>query len=247
MFYKITLSYDGSHYFGWQKTSFGPSIEGQIEAVLSLIVKSPWQIHASSRTDRGVHALEQVLSLETKDPIDANNIQYRMNRMLPDDIRVISIKELSCGFHPSLDALQKTYRYQIINEAFPSPFMKHYHWHVAKPLDLKRMKEAAKIIEGKKDFSCFCNMSESYPEDTYRTIFEIDIKQIEKEYVIEITGDRFMYKMVRNIVGSLIEIGKKELDIDLMKQAIHNKDRKLAGVTAPAHALFLKKIHYSIK
>ncbi|MBI5273827.1 MAG: tRNA pseudouridine(38-40) synthase TruA [Chlamydiales bacterium] len=244
MQYKITLSYDGTSYFGWQKTIEGPSIEYLVERALFTIFQRNVSLQVASRTDRGVHAMQQVASFSSDIPIATDDTIYRLNRILPVDIRISGIVQIDDNFHPSTNAKSKTYEYWISNTAFQSPFHRHYYWHISDPLPLPVIEESIQYFIGKKDFGCFCNDPSTRPEDTIREVFDIQLHQSSQNYIIEVTGNRFLYKMVRNIVGTLVYMGQGKLNIPILLEAMEKKDRTKLGITAPAHGLFLKKVNY---
>ena len=218
----LRLSYDGTAYYGWQKTKTGLSIEELLENTLVQILSHPINLDAASRTDRGVHAHDQVVTFTSNNTCE--NIVYTLNRMLPADIQIISHAIAPDTFHPSCAATNKTYEYTITNTPFQSPFKRHFSWHIPAPLDVQAMKKAAEALIGKQDFSRFENVSKQPSKNPICTLFSIEIDG----QTITLTGDRFLYKMARNIVGYLIYSGKG----------------RPHPMTAPAHGLTLKKVYY---
>jgi tRNA pseudouridine38-40 synthase len=242
----LVVAYDGARYFGWQKTNFGPSIEACLEGAICRILQEKAALQAASRTDRGVHALGQVVNFTTERNIpDFDKFLIGMNGLLPKDIVVLSVKEAKADFHPTLKAASKLYSYEISNSPFQLPCQRFYAWHVHAPLDLERMKLAAKHLEGTHNFKSFCNakIDEEY-EDHIRTVSEIHLMREEDKILIEIRGIHFLYKMVRNIVGTLVYVGCDKIQVEEIPEILKKRDRKAAGVTAPAHGLTLIKINY---
>ncbi len=242
---KLTLTYDGTAYFGWQKTDEGPSIEQTLQHVLETVLQHPITLQAASRTDRGVHAQTQVVNFFSDKPLNFEKFHFQLNSMLPKDIRVLTIANERDDFHPTLDVAEKTYVYSITADFFQMPLDRHYAWHVFYPLDLNLMKEGASQLVGTHDFKGFTNrkIDEIY-EDHIRTIHDISIVQNGNQIQIIITGNNFLYKMIRNIVGTLVYIGCKKLPIHVINSLKLEKNRTLAGITAPAHGLSLFKLKY---
>ena len=238
MFYKMVIAYNGSEFLGYQDNKSGPTIEGKLTSALEKILQHPVNLEGASRTDRGVHAEGQVITFETHKVLDLSKFKLSLNQLTPASIAVLSIKE-SESFHPTLDAKSKTYGYTIHNAPVPSPFHNHTAWHIPIALNLGRMQKAAKALIGKHNFQAFTQ--DTY-DDYNRTIEEITLSQ-EGEFIhCTITGDSFMYKMVRNIVGTLVLCGKDpSIDISTI---LKSKKRSLAGMCAPAHGLVLKQITY---
>jgi tRNA pseudouridine38-40 synthase len=229
MMYKAILSYDGTHYFGWQKTKPGPSIQETLEKALFQLTGETQIPEAASRTDRGVHARGQVIQFSLQKPIH----KKALNAHLPSDIRILHLEP--CQFHPTLDAVGKEYHYQITAEE--DPMQRLYSWHFRHPLDLAKMRLEATHLLGTHDFSAFANEPEKNP---ICTLHSIDIEP----HLIRIRGDRFLYKMVRNLVGTLLYIGCGKLSS--IQSILASRDRKQAGVTAPAHGLYLHQVFYPL-
>lgn len=243
---KLRLTYDGTAYFGWQKTDEGPSIEQALQHVLETILQQPVTLQAASRTDRGVHANDQVVNFFSNKPIlNFEKFHFQLNSLLPKDIRVLEVSEERDNFHPTIDVEEKTYVYTISASFFQMPIERHYAWHVYYPLDLALMKEAASHLIGTHDFKGFTNrkIDEVY-SDHVRTIHEISFLQNGHQIQITIRGNHFLYKMIRNIVGTLVYIGCKKLPIHVINSLKLEKNRTLAGITAPAHGLSLFNLKY---
>lgn len=243
MNHKMTLSYDGTNYFGWQKTKTGPSIQEELEKALFQILRTAVSVEAASRTDRGVHAKGQVVNFFLVHQIPLPRLVYSLNAVLPSDIRAIEIEKIEDDFHPTLSALSKEYRYHICNKAVQHPAKRLYSWHIHETLDVDAMRLAAAPLIGKHDFASFTTIE---LEDTIRTLFDVQILFLEGGGLqIRITGDRFLYKMVRRLVGTLVAVGKQTMSEADVKLLLKHPNRAKAGVTAPAHGLTLHQIHYS--
>ncbi len=238
---QLNISYDGTRFFGWQKTKTGPSIQAELESALSRILGHPLATEAASRTDRGVHARGQIVHFSIDQEIDPRRLVRGLNAILPPDIRVNSASLASPSFHATLDALSKEYRYMICNGPVQSPIHRLYSWHIHLPLDISAMAKAASDLIGTHDFSAFSN---ERTEDATRTMESIFIEPFCDRLCIRLHGNRFLYKMARNIAGTLAAIGSGKLPPDSIPAILDSKDRKRAGPTAPAHGLFLMQIFY---
>jgi len=240
------IAYDGSPFFGWQKSNDGPTVEEALEKVCYQIFQEPLSLRAASRTDRGVHALCQIVDFTTTKPIDDyQNFVISLNSLLPPEIRCLRITAAPKDFHPTLDALKKSYCYSISTGCVQLPSLRHTHWHLHYDLDFELLKQTARCFEGTHDFRGFCNRRHCLNEnDTVRTVHSITIDQAPDEILITIEADRFLYKMARNIVGTMIWIARGKIPISAIKTALTSRKRAEAGVTAPAHGLCLVDITY---
>lgn len=238
---KLILAYEGTHYLGWQKTAMGPSIEQELEKVLTQILRHPVDLQAASRTDAGVHAEGQVVNFFTETEISLERLQKSLNGLLPQDISVLKMEEVSESFHPTLDSRGKEYHYSICLGQTQLPFHRNFSWHFSYPLNFEEMKKAADYLKGKHDFSAFTNEKQ---EDNVREIFDIILEMSPDRLKIRVSGNNFLYKMVRNIVGTLLYVGCGKLSAEQIPAIIKSQDRTKAGVTAPAHGLVLKEVFY---
>lgn len=239
--YLLKIAYDGSSFYGWQKTSSGPSIEAELEKALFTILRKKPTLQAASRTDRGVHAEGQIINFFSEKELNVNRILFSLNQLLPPTIRVLEMKKVPIHFHPSLDAKYKTYHYHLSNAPILLPHKRLTVWHYQYPLDFAILKPQFKSLIGEHDFSSFSNKKYVNP---FCTIQNIRIEKIEDHYFIFIfTGDRFLYNMVRILAGTFADIASKKISASL-KDILENKKRKLAGITAPAQGLILKSIVY---
>lgn len=237
---RITLSYDGTDYHGWQVQPGLPTIEAAVEAVLSEIEGTPVNVEASGRTDSGVHALAQVAAFHLRNPIPVENLQRAMNQTLPRDIRVLEAAETHDSFHARFDAMAKTYEYRILRSAICSPFDRRFVHHHPYPLDEARMVEAARVLEGEHDFTSFATSDESdeLGRSKVRRIFSSTVTREGERLIYRVRGSGFLKHMVRNIVGVLIEVGKGNIaPADILQP-------RDPGPTAPARGLFLVSVEY---
>ncbi len=246
---RFLIAYDGTRYQGWQKGSEGKTVEEAIEKILSRIYQHPITLQAASRTDAGVHAKGQVVNFLAPKETDLNKLIYSLNRLLPTDIFAREIEQAPDAFHPSLDAIAKEYRYYICNEQIQLPFHRLYSWHVYEELNFKAIEEGINFLCGKHDFSSFCNHKPSHRYEHFiREIFSIERVIIEEEgknrFYFTLKGDSFLYRMARNIVGTLIDVGLEKISPSDLNYILNAKDRKLAGISAPAHGLFLQRVFY---
>ena len=241
---KLTLSYDGSAYLGWQASNVGVSIEGTLKEVLEKILQQDVQLQAASRTDAGVHAEAQVVNFFLETSRNLEQLHKSLNQLLPKDIRVAAIGNAPENFHPTLDAKGKEYHYRLSLSHVQLPFDRLFAWHYPFPLDLKKMEKAAQFFIGEHDFQAFGNAADPKPKDTIRTLHRLDIIANAEELRFEIEGSNFLYKMVRNLVGTLVYVGAGKLSLDEAEKLLASKDRTLAGVTAPPYGLLLKKVFY---
>lgn len=245
----MQLAYDGTGYLGWQKTSVGRSVEGVLSCTLEQILQHKIKLQAASRTDRGVHALGQIVNFFTDKPnLNIKRLKESVNELLPNDIQVVGMKYADDeNFHPTLSAKSKEYHYLIAQDPYLLPHLRFTHWHFPYPLDLDLVHKACECLVGTKDFKTFCNQRKNLRyEDTVRTLFDLEVTRGEHNTLrISLTGDHFLYKMARNIVGTLIYVGAQKIPLDELPAILEGKKRQDAGITAPAHGLTLYKIYYT--
>ncbi len=240
---KLTIAYDGTNYCGWQVQPNGITIEEVLNRVLQKLTGEDILVIGASRTDSGVHALGNVAVFDTETTIPADRIAMALNQRLPEDIVITKSEEVPLDFHPRYCDCTKTYEYHIINTQIPIPTKRLTNYFVSYQLDIDKMRQAASCLVGEHDFTSFCNVRTDV-ENTVRTIYSLDILQNGKEITIRITGNGFLYNMVRIIVGTLIRVGRGFYEPEKVKEILEAKDRKTAGVTAPAHGLMLVEIKY---
>lgn len=240
---KLEIAYDGTNYCGWQIQPNGVTVEEVINKKLTELLKEDIEVIGASRTDSGVHALGNVAVFDTNTSIPGDKISYALNQRLPEDIRIQSSKEVPLDFHPRYCNSIKTYEYKILNRKFDIPSYRLNTHFVYLPLDVKAMTEAAKYIVGEHDFKSFCS-TRTNVVDTIRTVFSLNVTKEGDMISIRITGNGFLYNMVRIIVGTLIKVGLKVYPPEHVKEIIDAKDRILAGPKAPAKGLTLVGIEY---
>ncbi|MBQ0041215.1 MAG: tRNA pseudouridine(38-40) synthase TruA [Clostridiales bacterium] len=250
----IRIEYDGTNFSGWQKQPEDRTVQGEIEHVLKFIALEEVPIHGTSRTDAGVHALGQCASFEWNCNMPVEKLPEVMNRRFgtagagrsgaPGDIKILSAEVKPDDFHARYNCKGKTYRYII--DKTGDIFRRNYAYQSPEVgnLDLERMREACQYIIGTHDFKCFETAGGTPRETTVRTVSNLTISETDREIVIEITGDGFLYNMVRIIVGTLVEMGLGKKEPEELKTIIESKDRSNAGFTAPPNGLYLKEIYF---
>jgi len=242
---KLTVAYDGTNYHGWQFQPGSSTIEGELNKHLSELFKEEITVIGASRTDSGVHALCNVAVFDIEAKIPAEKIAYALNQRLPEDIRIRKSEEVALEFHPRKQATRKTYEYKILNEEFLNPVERLYAHFTYVPLEEKKMQEAAEYLIGTHDFQSFCAAG-STAETTVRTIYDIHIKRNGNMISIQVTGNGFLYNMVRIIAGTLIEVGKGKIQPKQMKEILEARNRTKAGPTAPAKGLTLYQYQFEM-
>ena len=244
--FKLLIAYDGTNYNGWQVQSNATSIQTLLEEALSIALQHPIKIVGSGRTDSGVHALEQVAHFSHEHPINLNKLAFSLNGLLPIDIRVKSIASVPADFHARYSAKGKIYRYHLHTGRIINPFKRLYSYHLPYPIDLDLLKEAAKYFIGKHDFTSFSNEAHrgSASRDAVRTIKRLDIIENGDELCLEFEGDGFLYKMVRNIMGTLLDVARGKIPVERIPVIFNATDRRAAGACAPPQGLFLVKVIY---
>lgn len=240
---KLTIAYDGTNYCGWQIQPNGITVEEVLNKALKKLTGEDILVIGASRTDSGVHALGNVAVFDTETTIPADRIAMALNQRLPEDIVITKSEEVPLDFHPRYCNCSKTYEYHIINTRIPDPTRRLTNYFVSYELNPDNMRKAASYLVGEHDFVSFCNVRTDV-ENTVRTITALDILQDGDEITIRITGNGFLYNMVRIIVGTLIRVGRGFYEPEKVKEILEAKDRKAAGVTAPAHGLMLVEIRY---
>ncbi|MGD9636166.1 MAG: tRNA pseudouridine(38-40) synthase TruA [Pirellulales bacterium] len=240
---KLTVAYDGTAYAGWQIQPSEPTVQAVVEAAWREITREEIRVMAAGRTDAGVHALGQVVGLSTETALTTADLHRGLNAVLPEDVAIVAVEEAPENFHATHDARRKTYRYQIHNGRTPDVFHRRYVWHFPQPLDAEQMAIAARLLEGRHDFAAFESAGSERP-DTVRTLFKVEVGRIAERITIEVTGDGFLYNMVRSIVGTLVEVGKGSREAAWVAEVLASCDRRRAGQTAPALGLFLVSVEY---
>ena len=245
---KLIIAYDGTAYQGWQVQKTGVGVQQKIEEALARIFPSVKRILSSSRTDTGVHALGMVAEVDipkAEFKMTLHKFPLAVNAHLPEDIRIVSAQRVPADFHARFQATSKRYRYSVWNHTAMNPLLRAQVWHVPVKLDLAAMRSAARHILGKHDFRSFAANHSYEIEDTVRTLTRCDIKRSGPLLTFIIEGDGFLYKMCRGIVGTLVQLGHGKFGEVELKRMLAAKDRRVAGMSAPAHGLVLWKVFYS--
>lgn len=247
----MQLAYDGTRFLGWQKTNLDqiqPSVEYVVQNTLEQILQHPVAVQAASRTDRGVHAEGQVVNfIAQKETLDLAGLLHSINCLLPADIRALSLELAEPTFHATLASKAKQYIYRIYTGPVLLPALRFTHWHVPEPLDQEKMLTASHILLGEHDFIALRNHRKGNDyNDTVRTIYSIDFVEPSSNILeIRITGNNFLYKMCRNIVGTLIYVGHGKISPGTLVKILSGGARSDAGITAPAHGLALHRVFYT--
>jgi len=245
--YKLTISYDGTHYCGWQIQPNGVSIQELIQNALSTILRHEVAVIGAGRTDAGVHALGQVAHFRFNEkPLELSKILKSLNGLLPRDIRITGLQNVPSDFHSRYSAKTKTYRYYLHLDPVLDPFNRHFAHHVIHPFNRDALEIAKEHLIGTHDFTTFANEahSGSAAKNPIRTIYSIDVHPTAKGIYLEFKGNGFLYKMVRNMVGTLLEIARGKMTPEEIPLLLEKKDRRLAAKAAPPTGLFLVDIEY---
>lgn len=244
--YKMKIAYDGTPFSGWQVQKNARSIQELIEKAVRIAVKEEVSVIGSGRTDAGVHAMAQVAHFNTLNPIKSENVCFSLNGMLPKEIRILSLEETYLGFHAQLSAKSKTYHYHVSLKKTLLPFKRFYSHHIPQTFDLNAVRQAIPFFLGTHDYTSFANEahSGSAAKDPVRTLSRLDLIENDGELRLEFEADGFLYKMVRNIAGTLFEIGVGKKTAQQVPEILAAKDRRKAGQAAPAQGLFLVDVHY---
>ncbi len=241
---KLLIEFDGTNYRGWQIQREKNTIQQIVQDALSRILDRPIVLHGSGRTDAGVHALGQVANFLTDATLDVKRLGLALNSMIPADIAVKKVEEVDMAFHARYSAKSRTYWYLLWNAALRSAFCHWFTWHIITPLNIPAMREAAACLVGVHDFSSFQGADKANGH-AVREVKSIQFKKTRQHLIIfSITANAFVKHMVRNIVGTLVDVGKGKMSAEEFKNIFEKKDRTLAGITAPAQGLFLKEVRY---
>ncbi len=248
---KVTLSYDGAEFSGWQIQPHAMTVQGTLASVIGRITGEKVLPQGSGRTDAGVHALAQVMTFVTESSVPTENFLKAMNDILPAAIRVLEVVEAPADFHARHSARAKTYRYRIYRGSICPPFLARYVWHYPYPLDENAMAQAAGLVVGEHDFTSFAAVDpergkDDQPASNIRRIFSSAWQSSGEELVYLVRGNGFLHHMVRNLIGTFILVGKKTLQIDDVKRILEVRNRSSAGATAPASGLYLVSVEYDL-
>jgi len=239
----MTVRYDGTAYHGWQEQPGLATVQGTLVEVLATILGERPAVEGASRTDAGVHAMGQVAAFRTEHRIEVARLQAALNSRLPADIAVVEMVEAPLSFRPSRDPAGKHYRYRIYRGPIKPVFEERFVWHWHRPLEVEPMRGAARLLVGRHDFKSF-QTGGSLRENTVREIFRFDVTEDERELHVDVEGDGFLYRMVRNLVGTLTEVGRGHRPPEWVTRVRKAKDRTAAGPCAPAKGLCLMEVRY---
>ena len=241
---RLTIEYDGTDYFGWQIQKRKPTVQGEIKKVLERILEEKIKLIGAARTDSGVHALGQVANFKTRNKkLTTDSFIKALNSLLLPDIVIKEVREVSPNFHARYSAKSKIYRYHILNQSFPSALERRFSWHIPQTLHWKKIRKASRYFIGKYDFSPF-SVTGSSRKNKQCTVKNFKIRKAKNLYILQIEADYFLYKMVRRIVGALIEVGREKIEPEYIRALLNGKASTLRAQTAPAHGLFLIKVKY---
>ncbi len=240
---KLVVAYDGTNYRGWQFQTNGLTIEEVLNRELTALLKEPIAVIGASRTDSGVHARCNVAVFNTENRMPADKICFAVNQKLPDDIRVLSSEEVAPDWHPRKANCTKTYEYRILNSRVAMPLERLYSYFCYFPLDVERMREAARYLMGEHDFTSFCS-ARAQSEESVRTVYSLDVLQEGNMITLRISGSGFLYNMVRIIAGTLLKVGMGVYPPSHVEEILEARDRQKAGQTAPACGLTLVSLEY---
>ena len=242
--YRLTLSYEGTRYRGWQKQgNTGNTVQEKLETALSRLLGEPIECAGCGRTDAGVHARKQVCSFRAKSALDCDETLRRLRSVLPEDIGALALEEAAPRFHARLSCTGKTYCYRIRTSETPDAFTRRWVLPCPSALDLGAMRQAAAALCGRHDFSAFCSLK-TMKKSAVRELREIRIEEAAEELRLYFTGDGFLYNMVRILTGTLIEVGLGQRAPESMEAVLSSRDRAQAGFTAPAQGLTLWEVNY---
>lgn len=245
--FKLIIAYDGTAYEGWQVQKIGTGVQEKVEAALAKLFPSRPRVHGSSRTDTGVHALGLVAHFEiprAECRMSPRKLALAINAWLPADVRVLSAARAPESFHARFNATGKQYRYFVWNHPAMNPLVRHTAWHVPRALDVRAMRAAAPGLVGKHDFQSFAANPGYAKESTVRTLTRCELRKQGPLLTFIIEGDGFLYKMCRGIVGTLVQAGLGKFPADEVRRMLAKRDRRVAGMTAPAHGLVLWRVSY---
>ena len=240
----LTLAYDGRRYHGWQRQKGATTIQEVVEDRLQKMIQEPVKLIASGRTDAGVHALNQVCHFQTGSKIEPDSIRRGLNALTPADILIRNVKVAPGDFHARYSTQSKVYEYRILNRREPDPFLRYYTWHIPKKMNLQELKPSLSYLKGLRNFSAFRSTG-SHNRNPVREMLNAELRGPNDDVVsliFEASG--FLRHMVRNIVGTLADVGLGRIGSDDFKRILESKDRKMAGIKAPPQGLFLKEVRY---
>ncbi len=240
--YRLIIGYDGTDFHGWQENEGVRTVQGVLSRCVSVIAAGDVEVEGSSRTDTGVHALGHLVRIRLCDEVDPDKFQRSLQGVTPADIQVVSCQPAAPDWHPRFDAIGKRYLYRIWNSQLPPLFGSSTHWWIRQQLDHEQMQRAAVSLVGRHDFAAYRTRSKDEKEDTVRTIHQIAIERWGETVTIQVVGDGFLYRMVRNLVGTLSEVGRGHREVEDPARILASTDRRNAGIAAPPEGLFLVEV-----
>jgi tRNA pseudouridine38-40 synthase len=240
---KLIVAYEGTRYAGFQRQNNGFTVQAVLEEAICKLTGETVKIIAAGRTDAGVHARGQVVNFHSRTGLPSIQIQKALNHFLPEDVLVLAVNDMLPDFHARFSAKSKTYSYRIYHSELRPVFERNFVYHYRFPLDIDRMREAARFLTGSKDFRSF-QATGSSVKNTIKTVHFCEVTQQDYEIRIEINADGFLYHMVRNIAGTLVLVGNGRMTVADFKTILEAKDRSMAGPTAPAQGLCLEEVFY---
>ncbi len=240
---KLTIAYDGSRYHGFQFQLNAQTVQQVLEEKLSLLLGESIRVIGSARTDAGVHAYKQVVSFRTRATIPTDRIPAAARGIMPRDIIVLEAFEVPDSFHARFSATGKLYCYRILNSSIPNPFQRNYAWQVYEPLDASLMNQALQLLVGEHHFGAF-QAAGSSARNPVRTLYSLQCERQNESIEFKLRGNGFLYHMVRNIVGTVVHVGVGKLSLEKFKEIFESRDRRQAGITAPATGLYLLEVFY---
>lgn len=240
--YFIDLSFDGTNYHGWQIQPNGMSVQERLQQAVSTILRIPVEVTGAGRTDAGVHARQMVAHFDVEQPLDAHQLAYKLNRLLPRDISIANIWEVSQDMHARFSATARTYHYYI--HTSKDPFLRHFSFEMHYDLDFEKMNEAAATLLEYDDFAAFCK-SHTDVKTTLCKVTRAEWVQVsDHQWYFVITANRFLRNMVRAVTGTLIDVGRGRITVDDFRAVVESRRRTDAGESMPPHALFLERVSY---
>lgn len=246
--YKLTIAYDGTEYSGWQTQPNALTIQEVLEEKLKILTKTRTPVTGAGRTDAGVHAIGQVAHFRTEEIFNPSLLRLSLNGLLPKNIRIMEVEEVSLDFHARYSAINKIYHYHLNLGPVQDPFEKPYSWNVTNPLNMEALEKGISYLLGTHDFSAFANEAGqgAAKKNPVRTLKRISIVPERTGVRLEFEGESFLYKMVRNLTGTLIDVAKGKIPPEEIHSILKSKDRRKAGRAAPAKGLFLVRVDYPL-
>ncbi len=240
--YRLIIGYDGTNFHGWQQNDGVRTVQGELSRCAAVIAPGEVEVEGSSRTDTGVHALGHLVRIRLSERVDPDKFQRSLQGVTPPDIQVVSCEPVASDWHPRFDAIGKRYLYRIWNSPLPPLFGSSTHWWIRQQLDQEKMQRAADSLVGRHDFAAYRTRSKDEKEDTVRTVHQIEIARWEETVTIQVVGDGFLYRMVRNLVGTLSEVGRGHREVEEPASILASGQRTNAGIAAPPEGLFLVEV-----